>query len=316
PLPARLAIAAPQRQTLRYGENPHQQAALYVDAGAAGGVAQGRLLQGKELSFNNLVDLDAAWALAQEFEAPAVAIIKHTNPAGCATAGTLTEAYQRALACDPVSAYGGVIGLNRALDGEAAEAMSKLFLECIVAPGFTPEAQARLAGKKNLRLLEVAAAAAAPALRSISGGWLLQTPDDRLFASEPPSRVVSRRQPSSGEQAGMRFGWAVAKHVKSNAIVFARATAAAGETLAVGAGQMSRVDAVRIAGLRAQLPLAGSAVASDAFFPFPDGIEEAARLGATAVIQPGGSVHDADAIAACDRLDLAMVFTAMRHFRH
>jgi len=314
-LPERLCLSAPKLQDLRYGENPHQRAALYADTGA-GGVARGRLLQGKELSFNNLVDLDAAWQLANEWADPAVAIIKHTNPAGCATASSLLQAYQRALACDPVSAYGGVVGLNRELDAAAADALAQLFLECIAAPSFSPDALARLASKKNLRLLEVAPAPAQPQLRSISGGWLLQDADRGLFQPDADWKCVTRQAPSPDQERGLRFAWAVAKHVKSNAIVFARADAQGGQTLGVGAGQMSRVDAVRIAGLRAQLPLAHSVVASDAFFPFPDGIEEAARLGATAFIQPGGSVRDADCIAACDRLGLAMVFTSVRHFRH
>ncbi|HVA64550.1 MAG TPA: bifunctional phosphoribosylaminoimidazolecarboxamide formyltransferase/IMP cyclohydrolase [Terriglobales bacterium] len=310
-LPARLQLDGVRLQSLRYGENPHQRGALYRNPAQAGGIAQGKLLQGKELSYNNLVDLEAAWDLVGEFDPPAVAIIKHTNPAGCALGATLLEAYQRALACDPVSAFGGVIGLNRGLDGEAAEAMAQLFVECIAAPGYSPEARARLGAKKNLRLLEVVRTAPSWTLRSLSGGWLLQDPDRTLWA-EPAWQVVTRRAPTESEAAGLRLGWAVAKHVKSNAIVFARAE----QTLAVGAGQMSRVDAVKVAGLRAQLPLQGSAMASDAFFPFPDGIEEGARLGATAVIQPGGSVRDRECIEACDRLGIAMVFTAQRHFRH
>jgi phosphoribosylaminoimidazolecarboxamide formyltransferase/IMP cyclohydrolase len=319
-LPATLRLDAPRRQSLRYGENPHQQAALYTDAATAGGLAHGVLLQGKELSYNNLVDLDAAWQLAAEFAVPAVAIIKHTNPAGCAAAGTLLAAYQRALACDPVSAFGGVIGVNRELDEETAAAIASLFVECIAAPGFSAGARARLAGKKNLRLVAVAPAPAGWQLRSISGGWLAQDADLELYPPGAPWRVATKRAPAPEEAAGLAFAWAVVKHVKSNAIVFARAEAgaAAGEaqTLAVGAGQMSRVDAVRIAGMRAQLPLAGSVMASDAFFPFPDSIEEAAKLGATAIIQPGGSVRDEEAVTACDRLGLAMVLTGMRHFRH
>lgn len=317
--PARLTLDAPLVQVLRYGENPHQAAALYRDPAVRGGLAQAELLQGKELSYNNLVDLDAAWELAQEMGGTgdaAVAIIKHTNPAGAATAASLREAYERALACDPVSAFGGVIGLNRELDAEAAEAIADLFVECIAAPGYQAEALERLRGKKNLRLVRVAprqAAASGPErwLRSLSGGWLLQDADRSLYGT-PGWQVVTRRAPSAEEEAGLRFGWIVAKHVKSNAIVFARS----GQTLAVGAGQMSRVDAVKIAVLRAQLPLAGAALASDAFFPFPDGIEEAARAGARTVIQPGGSVRDAEVIAACDRLGLAMVLTGQRHFRH
>lgn len=317
-LPERLRLAAPRRQTLRYGENPHQRAALYTDPAQNGGIAQAELLQGKELSYNNLVDLEAAWELAGEFAGgPAtVAIIKHTNPAGCAQGATLRAAYERALACDPVSAFGGVIGMNRALDADAAEAIAGLFVECIAAPGYSPEARARLAAKKNLRLLQVPALEGrSRRLRSLSGGWLVQD-DDAALLPAAGWQVVTRRAPSPEEEDSLRFGWIIAKHVKSNAIVFARADGGLGQTLGVGAGQMSRVDAVKVAAMRAQLPLAGSVVASDAFFPFPDGIEEAARHGATAVIQPGGSVNDAAAVATCDRLGLAMVFTGMRHFRH
>jgi phosphoribosylaminoimidazolecarboxamide formyltransferase/IMP cyclohydrolase len=315
-LPSRLRLSAERRQVLRYGENPHQRAAVYTDGGTTGGVAQARILQGKELSYNNLVDLDAAWELVNELEQPGVAIIKHTNPAGCAMSSAgLHVAYEQALECDPVSAYGGVIGLNREVDGETAEAIARLFVECIAAPRFSPEARERLAAKKNLRLVEVDASRPRPRLRSISGGWLLQSEDERLW-SEEGWRVVTRRQPDAVQERGLRFGWAVAKHVKSNAIVFARATDGGGQTLAVGAGQMSRVDAVRLAAMKAQLPLAGAAVASDAFFPFPDGIEAAVERGASCLVQPGGSVHDADCIAACDRLGVAMVFTGMRHFRH
>ncbi|MGH9518674.1 MAG: bifunctional phosphoribosylaminoimidazolecarboxamide formyltransferase/IMP cyclohydrolase [Terriglobales bacterium] len=288
--PPQLHVDAPLVQILRYGENPHQRAALYRDPLHRGGVAQAELLHGKELSYNNLVDLDAAWELVQDLgatQAPAVAIIKHTNPAGAACGDNLRQAYERALACDPVSAYGGVIGVNRELDAEAAESIAGLFVECIAAPGFAPAALERLRTKKNLRLVQVPPVAQGPgpdwALRSISGGWLLQDSDRSLF-NLSDWHVVTRRPPTPEEEAGLRFAWAVAKHVKSNAIVFARP----GQTLAVGAGQMSRVDAVRIAVLRAQLPLAGSQLASDAFFPFPDGLEAGAQAGATAAIQPGG----------------------------
>lgn len=316
--PARLQLDAPRVQVLRYGENPHQRAALYCDPGRKGGMAQAELLHGKELSYNNLVDLDAAWELVQDLgmtNEPAVVIIKHTNPAGAATGVSLRQAYERALACDPVSAYGGVIGVNRELDAEAAEAIAALFVECIAAPGFAPAALERLRAKKNLRLVRVSAPVATTeperVLRSISGGWLLQDADRSLLNTQD-WRVVTRRAPTPEEESGLRFAWAVAKHVKSNAIVFARP----GQTLAVGAGQMSRVDAVRIAVLRAQLPLTGSQLASDAFFPFPDGLEAGAQAGATAAIQPGGSVHDPEVIAACDRLGVAMIFTGQRHFRH
>jgi phosphoribosylaminoimidazolecarboxamide formyltransferase / IMP cyclohydrolase len=318
-LPERLHIALVRQQAMRYGENPHQQAALYVPAGQPPrGLGAARQLQGKELSYNNLVDLDSAWALAQEFRAPAAVIVKHNNPCGAAEDASLAEAYRLALACDPVSAFGGVLAFNRALDADTAEEVAKLFVECIAAPGFDASSLKSFAGKKNLRLVEIAASPAdggADArdleLKSISGGVLVQQPD-RGALSAGDLKTVTRRAPTPGELAALEFGWKIAKHVKSNAIVFTRA----GQTLAVGAGQMSRVDSVKIAIMKAQLPLAGSVVASDAFFPFPDGVEEAARAGATAVIQPGGSVRDADVIAAADRLGLAMVFTGMRHFRH
>ena len=315
-LPARLHLALERSQSLRYGENPHQQAALYVPAGSpASGIAGAWRLQGKELSYNNLVDLEAAWQLVCEFERPAAAIIKHTNPAGAAEQETLVEAYRRAYACDPVSAFGGVLAFNRALDGATAEEVAKLFVECIVAPGYEPAALEKLAAKKNLRLLEIAAEAE-PALevKRISGGILVQEPDRHVLL-QSEVKVVTEHPPSEAEMRALLFGWKVSKHVKSNAIVFARA----GETLGVGAGQMSRVDSVKLAVMKAQqakLNLAGSVVASDAFFPFPDGVEEAAKAGSTAVIQPGGSVRDADVIAAANRLGLAMVFTGIRNFRH
>jgi phosphoribosylaminoimidazolecarboxamide formyltransferase/IMP cyclohydrolase len=312
-LPERLHFAFEKRQGMRYGENPHQQAALYVPAGRpAAGLAGARQLQGKELSFNNLVDLEAAWRLAEEFERPAAVIIKHTNPCGAAEQATLREAYLRALECDPVSAFGGVVAFNRPLDGETAEEVGKLFIECVVAPGYDAAAVEKLAAKKNLRLMELAGAAPdGLELKCISGGALAQQPD-RYRLQESELKVVTERAPSPEELRGLLFGWKVAKHVKSNAIVFARE----GQSLAVGAGQMSRVDSVKIAVLKAQLPLKGSVVASDAFFPFPDGVEAAAAAGATAVIQPGGSVRDNDVIAAANRLGMAMVFTGIRHFLH
>jgi phosphoribosylaminoimidazolecarboxamide formyltransferase/IMP cyclohydrolase len=316
-LPERLNLSLVRQQAMRYGENPHQQAALYVWAGQpARGLAAARQLQGKELSYNNLVDLDSAWALAQEFRAPSAIIVKHNNPCGAAEQESLVEAYRKALACDPVSAFGGVLAFNRALDRETADEVAKLFVECIAAPSYDAAAREVLAAKKNLRLVEIAAAAGEGGaneleLKRISGGVLVQQPDrGALAASE--LKTVTRRAPTGEELAGLEFGWKIAKHVKSNAIVFARA----GQTLGIGAGQMSRVDSVKIAIMKAQLSLAGSVVASDAFFPFADGVEEAARAGATAVIQPGGSVRDADVIAAADRLGMAMVFTGVRHFRH
>jgi phosphoribosylaminoimidazolecarboxamide formyltransferase / IMP cyclohydrolase len=313
-LPERLTLGLERRAALRYGENPHQGAALYVRAGEPpSGLAGATQLQGKELSYNNLVDLDAAWRLVNEFAGPAATIVKHTNPCGAAEQERLADAYRRALECDPVSAYGGVLAFNRVLDRETAGEVAKLFVECIAAPGYEPAARAPLAGKKNLRLLEMPCEPEPATLevKCIFGGLLVQEPD-RHTLLPGDLKVVSERAPSEEELAALLFGWKVSKHVKSNAIVFARA----GQLLGVGAGQMSRVDAVKIAAMRAQLPLQGTAVASDAFFPFPDGVEEAARAGATAVIQPGGSVRDAEVVAAANRLGLAMVFTGVRHFRH
>ena len=309
PLPLDLNLRAPKLMDLRYGENPHQQAALYGRHGA--GIAGGEQLHGKELSYNNLVDLDAAYQLAGEFSAPAVAIIKHTNPCGCAEQDSLVEAYRKALECDPVSAYGGVIGINRPVDEETAREIAKLFVEAIAAPDYSPEALAILTAKKNLRLMRVRQADDPLVVKSISGGYLAQTAD-RAQLDRSQAVVRSRRAPSEEEWKALEFGWKVAKHVKSNAIVYARA----GQAVGVGAGQMSRVDSVRIGAMKAILPLAGTVVASDAFFPFPDGVEEAAKNGATAFIQPGGSVRDAEVIAAADQLGAAMVFTGVRHFRH
>jgi phosphoribosylaminoimidazolecarboxamide formyltransferase/IMP cyclohydrolase len=309
-LPCMLDIRADLALPLRYGENPHQAAAMYSNRGS--GIAGAEQLQGKELSYNNLVDLDAAWQLVQEFDKPASAIIKHTNPCGCAEASSLPEAYKRALECDPVSAFGGVLAFNRTLDGEAASEVAKLFVEAIAAPDYSREALAILASKKNLRLLRVTNPAPDRlVIKPISGGFLAQTADlHRLDRSE--TQVKTERAPSEDEWAALEFGWKVVKHVKSNAIVFARA----GQSVGVGAGQMSRVDSVRLAAMKAVLPVKGTVMASDAFFPFPDGVEEAAKHGITAVIQPGGSVKDQDVIAAANRLGLAMVFTGVRHFRH
>jgi len=295
---------------LRYGENPHQKAAMYSD-GSGAGVANARQLQGKELSYNNIVDLQAAWDLAQEFDEPVVAIIKHTNPCGTATGKTLAEAYKRALECDPVSAFGGVIGVNRPIDLAAAEEMHKLFLEVIAAPGFDEAAKAKFASKKNLRLVEVKAAQQKWVLKNISGGMLLQDTDVRPL-QDPDLKVVTKRAPTPEETRALLFAWKVCKHVKSNAIVYARD----GQTVGVGAGQMSRVDSAKIGAMKAQLPLKGTVAASDAFFPFPDGVEEIAKAGATAIIQPGGSQRDPEVIEAADRLGLAMLFTGVRHFRH
>ena len=309
PLPPDLNLRAPKLMDLRYGENPHQQAALYGRPGA--GVAGGEQLHGKELSYNNLVDLDAAFQLAVEFASPAIAIIKHTNPCGCAEQDSLAEAFRKALECDPVSAYGGVIGINRAVDEETAREMAKLFVEAIAAPDYSPEALAILTGKKNLRLMRVRRADDPLVVKSISGGYLAQTAD-RGQLERSQTVVKSLRAPSEEEWKALEFGWKVAKHVKSNAIVYARA----GQAVGVGAGQMSRVDSVRLGAMKAVLPLAGTAVASDAYFPFADGLEEAVKNGATAFIEPGGSVRDAEVIAAADRLGVALVLTGVRHFRH
>lgn len=308
--PASLCFSFNKVVDLRYGENPHQRAAMYSD-GSGGGLANSCQLQGKELSYNNIVDLQAAWDLAQEFDEIACAIIKHTNPAGAATGATLRDAYVRALETDPVSAYGGVIGVNRIVDGATAEEMAKLFVEAIAAPEFDPDAKARFASKKNLRLVEVKNIQPKYALKPVSGGTLVQDPDIRPLTRED-LKVVSKRQPSDAEMRALLFAWKVCKHVKSNAIVYARE----GQTVGVGAGQMSRVDSCKIGAMKAILPLQGTVAASDAFFPFPDGVEEIARAGATAVIQPGGSVRDQEVIAAGDRLGLAMVLTGIRHFRH
>lgn len=308
--PAALRINYPLALPLRYGENPHQKAALYAD-GSGLGVAGARQLQGKELSYNNLVDLDACWELAQEFEEPMVAIIKHTNPAGAATGATVLEAYRKALAADPVSAFGGVIGINREVDEAAAEEIAKLFVEAIAAPSFTEGAKTRFAAKKNLRLVEVRPPVDKRVLKQVSGGLLLQDAD-RGRVTAAALKTVTQRPPTEAELASLLFAWRVMKHVKSNAIVYARD----GQTVGVGAGQMSRVDAAKFGAMKAVLPLAGSVAASDAFFPFPDGLEVVANAGATAVIQPGGSVRDDEVIAAADRLGIAMVFTGMRHFRH
>ena len=308
--PKTLRIAYPLAMSLRYGENPHQRAALYSD-GSGTGIAGVTQLQGKELSFNNLVDLDACWELAQEFDAPGVAIIKHTNPCGAATGATILEAYQNALAADPISAFGGVIGINREVDEAAAEEIAKLFVEAIAAPSFSEGAKSRFAAKKNLRLVEVQPAQTTQVLKQVSGGLLLQDAD-KGHVTAADLKIVTARKPSDDELEALLFAWRVCKHVKSNAIVYARN----GQMLSAGAGQTSRVDAAKFGAMKAVLTLSGCVAASDAFFPFPDGLETVVAAGATAVIQPGGSVKDADVIAAADKLGVAMVFTGMRHFKH
>lgn len=313
-LPETVRVVDTLAKTLRYGENPHQKAALYTD-GSGKGVANAKQLQGKELSYNNIVDLDACWELVSEFEEPAVVIIKHTNPCGASTGASVVEAYRRALEADPVSAFGGVIGVNREVDGAAAEEIAKLFVEAIVAPSFTPEALERFGAKKNLRLIEIVPAETPRVIKQVSGGLLVQDAD-RLRVTGSELKMVTKRPPTAEELRALLFSWQVCKHVKSNAIVYARFADGHGQTVGIGAGQMSRVDAARFGAMKAVLPLAGSVAASDAFFPFPDGLETIAQAGATAVIQPGGSVRDAEVIEAADRLGVAMAFTGVRHFRH
>ena len=308
--PATLRLSFNKAFDLRYGENPHQKAALYSD-GSGKGVANGKQLQGKDLSYNNIVDLQAAWDLAQEFSEPVVAIIKHTNPCGTAVAPTLSEAYKRALECDPVSAFGGVIGVNRPIDAETATEMAKLFLEVIAAPGFESAAREIFAAKKNLRLVEVVPMEQKWVLKNVSGGVLLQDNDVRSL-TDADLKVVSDRKPTEQEMRDLLFAWKICKHVKSNAILYARN----GQSTGVGAGQMSRVDSARIGAMKSVLGIKGSVAASDAFFPFPDGVEVIAEAGATAIIQPGGSVRDQEVIDTANRLELAMVVTGVRHFRH
>jgi phosphoribosylaminoimidazolecarboxamide formyltransferase/IMP cyclohydrolase len=323
--PRRVAVGAELKQTLRYGENPHQQAALYVSGKVRPGVASAEQLQGKELSFNNINDTDAAFELVSEFEEPTVAIIKHANPCGVASAANMKDAYLKALTCDPVSAFGGIIALNRPLDGPTAEEIAKLFTEVVIAPEADAAARAAFAAKKNLRLL-ITHGLADPTelgmtLRTIAGGYLLQSRDSGRV-SLADLKVVTKRQPTEQELKDLLFAFRVCKHVKSNAIIYVKD----GLTVGIGAGQMSRVDSSRIAAWKskeaadaaklAQPATVGSVVASDAFFPFADGLLAAADAGATAIIQPGGSMRDAEVIAAADEKGLAMVFTGMRHFRH
>jgi phosphoribosylaminoimidazolecarboxamide formyltransferase/IMP cyclohydrolase len=323
PFPERLTIAAVRRQKMRYGENPHQAAAFYVGNDPRPGVATAEQIQGKELSFNNLDDTDAAYQLVAEFAPPAVAIIKHTNPCGVAVGSTLTEAWDKALACDPPSAFGGIVAVNRVLNGITAERMTKLFLEVIIAPAIDDDARTILGSKKNLRVLVAGglpdASAPGMAFRSVTGGLLMQ---ERDTASLRDVRLATGRAPTNAERTDLEFAFAVAKHVKSNAIVFAKH----GATVGIGAGQMSRVDAARIAAWKAddarraageaESRTKGAVVASDAFFPFPDGLLVCADAGATAAIQPGGSMRDNEVIAAADERGMAMVFTGLRHFRH
>lgn len=318
-LPDRLDLRLVRVKQLRYGENPHQQAALYCDALASEpSVAGAKLLQGKELSFNNLLDLDAAFALAKGFDEPVGVVVKHSNPCGVGIGSRLSEAYQRALAADPTSAYGGVLGLNRPVDAETARELAATFVEAVVAPGYHEAALAILKEKKALRLLLIEpwpettpSDRAARELRPIVGGMLVQE-RDQIDLDSDTLRVVTHREPNDTEMRALRFAWKVAKHVKSNAIVLTNDCA----TVGIGAGQMSRVDACRLAVMKAVSSTKGTVLASDAFFPFRDGVDVAAEAGVTAIIQPGGSIRDAEVIQAADDAGIAMVFTGIRHFRH
>ncbi|MCL4800188.1 MAG: bifunctional phosphoribosylaminoimidazolecarboxamide formyltransferase/IMP cyclohydrolase [Burkholderiales bacterium] len=316
--PDRLSLQWEKVQEMRYGENPHQQAAFYRDPAPAaqGSLAQYTQLQGKELSYNNIADADAAWECVKTFERPACVIVKHANPCGVAEAADCLTAYQHAFATDPTSAFGGIIAFNRALDGRTAAAVAVQFVEVVIAPELAADARAALAAKANVRVLAVPAGREVQRhdFKRVGGGLLVQTPDARNV-ERADLRVATKRAPTAAELADLLFAWRVAKYVKSNAIVFC----GGGRTLGVGAGQMSRVDSARIAAIKADnagLSLAGSVVASDAFFPFRDGVDVVAQAGARAIIQPGGSVRDDEVIAAADELGIAMVFTGVRHFRH
>jgi phosphoribosylaminoimidazolecarboxamide formyltransferase/IMP cyclohydrolase len=311
--PAALNLRLYPVSKLRYGENPHQAATLYSyqpDTGPLGG----QVLQGKALSYNNLLDLDAAWRAAVAFERPTVCIVKHLSPCGIASADSLTQAFGPALASDPISAFGGVIATNRAFDAEVASALGDLFVECIVAPGFSPEALTLLSSHKNLRLVSMSNTKVEPLveIRSINQGMLQQSVDLGDPPEAPAWKVVTRRAPDENEIAALRFAWKACQQVKSNAIVLAQGQA----TVGIGGGQPNRVDCVRIAVQRAGDRAAGAVMASDAFFPFPDSVDEAARAGITAIVEPGGSIRDAESIAAADAQGIAMVFTGVRHFRH
>jgi phosphoribosylaminoimidazolecarboxamide formyltransferase/IMP cyclohydrolase len=317
--PEEIAPSLRKKTDLRYGENPHQKAALYQESGTrAWGVVGAKILQGKQVSFNNYMDCDAAWRLVSSFTNPTAVIIKHNNPCGVAESETLAEAFRQAYAADSLSAFGGVVGFNRAVDGDTAQEMSKLFLECVIAPGFHSDAREILGKKTNLRLLEQPTLLADPYewdIRRISGGFLVQEQD----APRPlDMKVVSRRAPSPEEQMSLAFAWQVSKHVKSNAIVLARGRVTAG----IGAGQMSRIDSLKVANMKLGIPTIGPkkiwplVMASDGFFPFRDTVDEAAKMGVSAIIQPGGSVRDEESVTAANEHGLAMVITSVRHFRH
>jgi phosphoribosylaminoimidazolecarboxamide formyltransferase / IMP cyclohydrolase len=314
-LPEAIGLHLKRSASLRYGENPHQRAGLYTE-GPSNGLAAAEQLQGKEMSFNNYVDAQAAWDLVNEFDETAVAIIKHTNPSGVGTGQTAETAYRRALATDPVSAFGGIVAFNRKVDAASATAAGEIFTEVVIAPDYDADALTAFAAKKNLRLLKMPAASAGPRLefKQISGGFLVQD-GDALRIGPEQLRTVTKKQPTDNELQDLLFAWRVCKHVRSNAIVIARN----GQTIGVGAGQMNRVDSLRIAAARAErfgLEMRGSVLASDAFFPFRDNVDEAGRFGISAIIQPGGSVKDEETIAAADEHGISMVFTDVRHFKH
>ena len=316
--PEELHIAFKKSADLRYGENPHQKAAMYLDPSSARpGVVRARQVQGKELSYNNIMDADAAFECVAEFSEPAVVIVKHMNPCGAAIAATIHEAYQRALACDPVSAFGGIVALNAALDRATASELVKIFLEVVIAPSADDDALKIMSAKPNVRVLLTESMPDKKAeeltTRSIAGGLLVQTRDSVVILEKP--KVVTKREPTTTEYSDLKFAFELVKHVKSNAIVYAKN----GATVGIGAGQMSRIYSAKIASMKAaesNLSLKGAVMASDAFMPFPDCVEAAAEVGATAIIQPGGSLKDQDSIDAADRHNMAMIFTGVRHFRH
>ena len=321
PFPTVLTLQWERGQKLRYGENPHQQASFFVSTESTSGltIANAEVLGGKELSYNNLLDLDAALQLCGEFLRPAAVVVKHNNPCGVAESDEgVAQAYQLARKCDEQSAFGGIVAVNRQVDDALGTLLAETFLECVIAPGFSEGARAALAGKKNLRLLVHKSTQTGPtslALRSVRGGLLVQSQDDGMVAVAD-TKVESKRVPTEAERRALEFAWRVCKHVKSNAIVLARADEHSAVTVGIGAGQMSRIDSVRIAVDKAASPVAGTVLASDAFFPFRDGIDAAAKAGIVAVIQPGGSVRDAEVCDAIDEHGMAMLLTGMRHFRH
>jgi phosphoribosylaminoimidazolecarboxamide formyltransferase/IMP cyclohydrolase len=313
--PESMTIAMRKIQELRYGENPHQRAALYREAGAGGGVAGATQLGGKELSFNNLLDLEAAWAAARDFpDRPFVSIVKHNNPCGAAWHKKLPRAFDLALSTDPLSAFGGVVGFSREVTAPVAEKMAKIFFEAVIAPGYTDKALKILQRKKNLRILDIGGGDAPAPLdvKRIAGGYLLQDADSPQVPALRRLPVATKRKPTAAEYRALEFAWKMVRHVKSNAIIFTDEH----QLIGVGAGQMSRVDSCRIAGMKANFPLAGTVAASDAFFPFRDGLDQIADTGATAVIQPGGSIRDTEVVKAANEHGMAMIFTGFRHFRH